>query len=129
MLGHRERAPTTFSATLMVARRVTFIRSVGRVPALARCPASRCPPLLTTARIKVMRWVNIPCRWYYPSDPQDREWALIEGLLPPVKPGGRPCTTDLRELAGPGDRHRKLNRPGLCRQHPPHHTPPYKITL
>jgi putative transposase len=28
----------------------------------------------------------------------DREWALIAPLLPPAKPGGRPRTTDLREV-------------------------------
>ena len=34
----------------------------------------------------------------YPSDLTDREWALIAPLLPPAKPGGRPRTTDLREV-------------------------------
>lgn len=34
----------------------------------------------------------------YPSDMLDREWALIAPLLPPAKPGGRPRTTDLREV-------------------------------
>ncbi len=34
----------------------------------------------------------------YPSDLTDREWGLIEPLLPPAKPGGRPRTTDLREV-------------------------------
>ena len=34
----------------------------------------------------------------YPSDMLDREWALIAPLLPPGKPGGRPRTTDLREV-------------------------------
>lgn len=33
----------------------------------------------------------------YPSDLLDREWALISGLLPAAKRGGRPRTTDLRE--------------------------------
>jgi putative transposase len=34
----------------------------------------------------------------YPSDLTDAQWALIEPLLPPAKPGGRPRTTDLREV-------------------------------
>ena len=34
----------------------------------------------------------------YPSDLTDEQWKLIEPLLPPAKPGGRPQTTDLREV-------------------------------
>lgn len=34
----------------------------------------------------------------YPSDLSDEQWALIEPLLPPAKPGGRPRTVDLREV-------------------------------
>ena len=34
----------------------------------------------------------------YPSDLTDREWALIEPMLPAAKHGGRPRTTDLREV-------------------------------
>jgi transposase len=34
----------------------------------------------------------------YPSDLTDQEWAILEPLLPPAKPGGRPRTTDLREV-------------------------------
>ncbi len=34
----------------------------------------------------------------YPSDLTDREWNLIEPLLPPAKSGGRPRTTDLRAV-------------------------------
>jgi transposase len=36
-------------------------------------------------------------RWY-PTDLTDKEWALIAPLLPPAKPGGRPRSTDLREV-------------------------------
>jgi putative transposase len=36
-------------------------------------------------------------RWYA-TDLTDREWALIAPLLPPAKPGGRPRSTDLREV-------------------------------
>jgi putative transposase len=34
----------------------------------------------------------------YPSDLTDREWALIEPLLPAAKSGGRPRKTDLRAV-------------------------------
>jgi putative transposase len=34
----------------------------------------------------------------YPSDLTDDQWALLEPLLPPAKPGGRPRTADLREV-------------------------------
>lgn len=34
----------------------------------------------------------------YPSDLTDREWTLIEPMLPAAKPGGRPRTTNLRDV-------------------------------
>jgi putative transposase len=34
----------------------------------------------------------------YPSDLSDKEWAILEPLLPLAKPSGRPRTTDLREV-------------------------------
>jgi putative transposase len=34
----------------------------------------------------------------YPSDLTDRAWSLLEPLLPPAKPGGRPRTVDLRQM-------------------------------
>ena len=34
----------------------------------------------------------------YPSDLTDGQWQIIAPLLPPAKPGGRPRTTDLREV-------------------------------
>jgi transposase len=36
-------------------------------------------------------------RLRYPSDLTDGEWALIEPLIPPAKPGGNKRTVDLRE--------------------------------
>jgi putative transposase len=36
-------------------------------------------------------------RWYA-TDLTDKEWTLIAPLLPPAKPGGRPRSTDLREV-------------------------------
>jgi transposase len=34
----------------------------------------------------------------YPSDLTDAEWILLESLIPPAKPGGRPRTVEMREL-------------------------------
>ncbi|WP_155820501.1 transposase, partial [Komagataeibacter europaeus] len=34
----------------------------------------------------------------YPSDMMDGEWALIVPFVPPAKRGGRPRTTDMREV-------------------------------
>lgn len=34
----------------------------------------------------------------YPTDLTDAQWRVLEPLLPPAKPGGRPRTTDMREL-------------------------------
>ena len=34
----------------------------------------------------------------YPSDLNDAKWALLEPLLPPAKPGGRPRTVNLRGI-------------------------------
>lgn len=40
-----------------------------------------------------------PRAWQrYPCDLSDGEWARLEPLLPPAKPGGHPRTTDLREV-------------------------------
>ncbi|MDQ7077180.1 MAG: IS5 family transposase [Robiginitomaculum sp.] len=39
---------------------------------------------------------RIFCR--YPSDCTDEEWAIIEPLLPPARHGGRPRTTNMRNL-------------------------------
>src|SRR6516165_11370334 len=35
---------------------------------------------------------------HYPSDVTDAQWPLIESLLPPARPGGRPRKTDLRDV-------------------------------
>ncbi len=34
----------------------------------------------------------------YPTDLSDEAWAILAPLIPPAKPGGRPRTTDLREV-------------------------------
>ena len=37
-------------------------------------------------------------RLRFPSDLTDREWALVAPLIPPAKRGGRPRSTDMREV-------------------------------
>ncbi len=34
----------------------------------------------------------------YSSDLTDREWTILEGLIPPAKKGGRPRTANMREV-------------------------------
>lgn len=34
----------------------------------------------------------------YPTDLTDKEWELLEPLIPPAKPGGRPREVDMREI-------------------------------
>jgi putative transposase len=34
----------------------------------------------------------------YASDVSDEEWAVLERLIPEAKPGGRPRTTNMREV-------------------------------
>lgn len=37
-------------------------------------------------------------RCAYPSDLSDAEWFVIEPLIPPAKPGGRPREVEMREI-------------------------------
>ena len=34
----------------------------------------------------------------YPSDLNDKEWGILEALIPPPKPGGRPRTVNMRQI-------------------------------
>ena len=34
----------------------------------------------------------------YPSDLSDAQWRVLEPLIPPPKPGGRPRSVDIREV-------------------------------
>jgi len=34
----------------------------------------------------------------YPTDLTDTQWTVLEPLIPPAKAGGRPRTTDMREV-------------------------------
>ena len=37
-------------------------------------------------------------RRHYPTDLSDKEWSLLESLIPPPKPGGRYCKYSRREI-------------------------------
>ena len=42
--------------------------------------------------------MNTTTRKPYRSDLTDQQWEIIQPLIPPAKPGGRPRTVDLREV-------------------------------
>ena len=62
-------------------------------------------------------------RLSYPTDLTDTEWAIVEPLIPPARPGGRPRSADMREV---------LNaifyvvRGGIPWRMLPHDLPPWK---
>ena len=56
--------------------------------------AYRTPPLAATASGPAPERL----RQRYPTDLTDAQWALLEPLLPPAKPGGRPRAVDLRAI-------------------------------
>jgi putative transposase len=58
----------------------------------------------------------------YPSDLTDGEWAVIEPLIPPEKPGGRSRGVDMREVIN-GVRY--VNRTGCPWRALPHDLPPW----
>jgi putative transposase len=59
----------------------------------------------------------------YPSDLADAEWAILEPLIPPVKPGGRPRVHADRDLL---DAMRYVLRGGIAWRARPHEYPPWK---
>lgn len=58
----------------------------------------------------------------YPSDLTDREWHCIKGLLPPAMPGGRPRTTDIRQVLNAIF---YLTRTGIAWRYLPREYPPW----
>ena len=58
----------------------------------------------------------------YPSDLTDAQWALIEPLIPPPKPGGRPRSVDVREVL---NAILYLTRTGCPWRMLPHEFPPW----
>ena len=58
----------------------------------------------------------------YPTDLTDDEWRVLEPLIPPAKPGGRPRSVDAREVLN-GIRY--LLRSGGAWRLLPHEFPPW----
>ncbi|MGL4617767.1 MAG: IS5 family transposase [Chroococcidiopsis sp.] len=58
----------------------------------------------------------------YKSDLSNREWQIIEPLIPPVKPGGHPRTVNMREVVNAIF---YLLRTGCSWEMLPHDFPPY----
>jgi putative transposase len=59
----------------------------------------------------------------YPSDLTDRQWARLEPLLPPAKPGGQPRRTDPREVM---NAILSVLRNGIVGRALPHDFPPWE---
>ncbi len=62
----------------------------------------------------------------YPSDLSDREWQLLEPLLPPPKPGGRPIKYSRREVV---NAIRYVLRTGCAWRMLPHDLPPWRTAF
>ena len=62
----------------------------------------------------------------YPSDLSDKEWRLLEPLLPPPKSTGRPINYPRREVMN-GIRY--VLRTGCAWRMLPHDLPPWRITF
>src|SRR3954466_2034837 len=59
----------------------------------------------------------------YPSDLTDQAWAILEPLIPPAAPGGRPRKTDMREVVNAIF---YRNRNGCTWRALPHDFPPWR---
>src|SRR3954470_5662578 len=59
----------------------------------------------------------------YPSDLTDKAWAILEPLIPPAAPGGRPRKTDMRQVI---DAIFYRNRNGCTWRALPHDFPPWR---
>jgi putative transposase len=59
----------------------------------------------------------------YPSDLTDAQWMILEPLIPPPRPGGRPRKTDMREVVNALF---YLTREGCTWRGLPHDFPPWK---
>jgi putative transposase len=61
----------------------------------------------------------------YPSDLTDEQWSIIEPMIPPAEPGGRPREVDMREVFN-GILY--LNRSGCSWRMLPREFPPWGTT-
>ena len=59
----------------------------------------------------------------YPTDLTDDEWRVLEPLIPPAKPGGRPRSVDVREII---NAMRYMLRSGGSWRLMPHDLPPWE---
>jgi putative transposase len=59
----------------------------------------------------------------YPTDLTDAQWALLEPLIPPPKPGGRPATHPRREIV---NAMLYVLRGGIAWRLLPHEYPPWQ---
>src|SRR6516162_5367648 len=59
----------------------------------------------------------------YPSDLTDAQWAVLQPLIPPPRPGGRPRKADIREVVNALFYH---TREGGGWRALPHDFPPWK---
>jgi putative transposase len=59
----------------------------------------------------------------YPTDLTDAQWALLEPLIPPAKPGGRRREVDMREVLNAIFYHLRV---GGAWRHLPHDFPPHQ---
>jgi putative transposase len=59
----------------------------------------------------------------YPSDVTDEQWALVQDLIPPARPGGRPREVDVREVLNALF---YRNKNGCSWRALPHDFPPWK---
>jgi putative transposase len=62
-------------------------------------------------------------RRHYPTDLTNTEWAILEPLLPPEKPGGLPRSVDLREIMNAMS---YVLRGGIPWRMLPHDLPPWQ---
>ena len=45
-----------------------------------------------------MVYVGVVTQHRYPTDLSDSQWVIIQELIPPAKPGGRPRSLDMRQV-------------------------------
>jgi transposase len=69
---------------------------------------------------------NAAVRKAYPSDLREAEWAILEPLVPAVKPGGRPARHSRRELV---NAILYVVRGGNQRRAMPHDLPPWQTAF